>query len=86
MASILRSFAPRNFGRSQPEELPAIRIGVDGRHKGRGLCVALLKHLMFKAIEVARTVGDRLALVHAKDEEVKSLDGHCGLVESRSTP
>jgi hypothetical protein len=30
---------------------------------------------MFNAIEVVGTVGDRLALVHAKDEEVKSFDG-----------
>jgi GNAT superfamily N-acetyltransferase len=84
-ASVLRSSAPKRFGRNQPEELPAIllgRIAVDAKHKGRGLGAALLRHFMFKAIEVAGTVGVRLVLVHAKDEEAKSFYGHYGFVES----
>ncbi len=88
-ASVLRSSAPRKFGRSQPEELPAIllgRIGVDAKHKGKGLGAALLRHFMFKAIEVAGGIGVRLALVHAKDEEARSFYRHCGFVESPVDP
>jgi GNAT superfamily N-acetyltransferase len=88
-ASVLRSSAPKSFGRNQPEELPAIllgRIAVDAKHKGRGLGAALLKHFMFKAIEVAGTVGVRLVLVHAKDEEAKSFYRHYGFVESPVDP
>jgi len=36
---------------------------------------------MCKAIEVAGTVGVRLVLVHAKDEEAKSFYRHYGSVE-----
>jgi hypothetical protein len=46
-ASVLRSSAPKRFGRNQPEELPAIllgRIAVDAKHKGRGLGAALQGH------------------------------------------
>ncbi|MGD0440289.1 MAG: GNAT family N-acetyltransferase [Acidimicrobiales bacterium] len=88
-ASVLRSSAPKKFGRNQPEELPAIllgRIGVDAKHKGRGLGAALLRHFMFKAIEVAGSVGVRLVLVHAKDEEARSFYRHYGFVESPVDP
>ena len=84
-ASVLRSSSPKKFGRNQPEELPSIllgRIGVDGKHKERGLGAALLRHFMFKAIEVAGSVGVRLVLVHAKDEESKSFYRRYGFVES----
>jgi len=86
MASILRSFAPRNFGRNQPEELRAIRIAVDAKHNGLGLGAALFKHFTFKAIEVAGAVGVRLVLVHDKDEEAKSVYRHYGFVESPVDP
>ncbi|MGO9406910.1 MAG: hypothetical protein ACLP41_06435, partial [Acidimicrobiales bacterium] len=46
MTSILRSFAPRNFGCNQPEELRAIRIAVNAKHNGLGLGAALFKHFM----------------------------------------
>ena len=88
-AAVLRSSAPKKFGRNQPEELPAIllgRIGVDAKHKGKGLGTALLRHFMFKAIEVAGSVGVRLVLVHAKDEEAKSFYRHYGFVESPVDP
>jgi len=88
-ASVLRSSAPKKFGRNQPEELPAIllgRIGVDAKHKGKGLGTALLRHFMFKAIEVAGTVGVRLVLAHAKDEEAKSFYRYYGFFESPIDP
>ena len=88
-ASVFRSSAPKKFSRNQPEELPAIllgRIGVDAKHGGRGLGAALLKHFMLKAIEVAGSVGVRLVLVHAKDEEAKGFYQHYGFVESPVDP
>jgi GNAT superfamily N-acetyltransferase len=88
-ASVLRSSAPKRFDHNQPEELPAILLGrmaVDSKHKGRGLGAALLKHFMLKAIEVAGTVGVRLLLIHAKDEEAKTFYAHFGCVESPVDP
>jgi GNAT superfamily N-acetyltransferase len=84
-ASVLRGSAPKQLRRNQPEELPAILLGrmaVDTDHIGCGLGAALLKHFMLKAIEVGASVGVRLLLVHAKDEEAKSFYGHFGFVES----
>ena len=46
-ASVLRTSAPKSFGRDQPQEIPAVllgRLAVDAKHKGRGLGAALLKH------------------------------------------
>ena len=88
-ASILRSSAPKNIGRNQPEEMPAVllaRMGVDSRHKGRGLGAALLKHFMLKAIEVAQSVGARVLLIHAKDQNAKNFHEHYGFVESPLDP
>lgn len=88
-ASVLRSAAPARFRRNQPEELPAIllgRLAVDRDHAGRGLGAALLKHFMLKAIEVAGTVGVRLVLVHAKDEDAKRFYARYGFVASPVDP
>jgi GNAT superfamily N-acetyltransferase len=88
-ASILRSSAPKKIGRNQPDELPAVllaRIGVDSKHQGRGLGAALLKHFMLKAIEVAQSVGVRVLLIHAKDENAKNFYEHYGFAESPLDP
>jgi GNAT superfamily N-acetyltransferase len=77
-SSVLWSSAPKNFGRNQPKELSAIllgRIALDDKYQRRGFGAALLKHFILKAIEVAGTIGVRLLLVHAKDEEAKSFYG-----------
>jgi len=61
--------------RIQPEEMPAIllaRMAVDSRHKGHGLGAALLKHFMLKAFEVAQSVGVRVLLIRAKNDEAKA--------------
>lgn len=88
-ASVFRSSTPKRMGRNQPEEMPAIllaRMAVDSRHKGQGLGAALLKHFMLKALEVAQSVGVRMLLIHAKDEESKSFYIHYGFVESPIDP
>jgi GNAT superfamily N-acetyltransferase len=84
-ASVLRDSAPKNIRRSQPDEMPAILLGrmaVDEKHTGCGLGAALLKHFVLKAIEVSATVGVRVLLVHAMDEEAKRFYQHYGFVES----
>ena len=73
--SILRSEVTSRLRRNQPEEIPVIilgRLAVDEKHARRGPGSALLKHAMLKAIEVRQSVGVRLMLVHAKDEEAKA--------------
>jgi GNAT superfamily N-acetyltransferase len=88
-ASVLRLSAPKRMQRNQPEEMPAIllaRMGVDARHAGQGLGASLLKHFMLKALEVAQSVGVRLLLIHAKDDEAKSFYMHYGFVESPFDP
>ena len=88
-ASILRSTAPTRIRRNQPEQIPAIllaRLAVDERHKGKGLGAALLKHFMLKAIEVGASVGVRVLLIHAKDEEAQAFYDHYGFVESPLDP
>jgi GNAT superfamily N-acetyltransferase len=88
-ASILRSSTPKRMGRNQPEELPAVllaRMAVDSRHQGHGLGAALLKHFMLKALEVAKSVGVRVLLIHAKNDDAKSFYGHFGFVESPLDP
>ena len=88
-ASILRSSAPKRIGRNQPEEMPALllaRMGVDSRHQSRGLGAALLKHFMLKAVEVAQSVGVRVLLIHAKDDNAQTFYEHYGFVESPLDP
>ena len=88
-ASIFRTSAPKSMGRNHPEEMPAIllaRMAVDSRHNGSGLRAALLKHFMLKAFEVALSVGVRVLLIHAKDEEAKSFYTHYGFTESPFDP
>jgi GNAT superfamily N-acetyltransferase len=87
--AVLRSTAPKRIGQGQPEQLPALllaRLGVDQKHQGRGVGAALLKHFVLKAMEVSASVGVRLLLVHAKDEEAKSFDEHYGFVASPVDP
>jgi len=87
--SVLRSSAPKRFGRNQPEELPAVLLGrmaVDTKHQRQGLGAALLKHFMLKALEVADAVGVRLLLIHAKDDEAKTFYEHYGFIESPVDP
>ena len=88
-ASILRSSAPTRIRRNQPEQIPAIllaRMAVDQRHRGKGLGAALLKHFMLKTLEVAQSVGVRVLLIHAKDDEAKTFYSHYGFVESSFDP
>lgn len=88
-ASVLRSSVSTRIRRNQPEQIPAIllaRMAVDQRDKGKGVGGALLKHFMLKALEVAQSVGVRVLLIHAKDDEAKTFYSHYGFVESSFDP
>lgn len=88
-ASVLRSSAPKAMRRNQPDEMPAIllaRMAVDVRHSRQRLGSSLLKHFMLKALEVAQSVGVRVLLIHAKDDDAKSFYRHYGFVESPIDP
>ncbi len=88
-ASVLRRTAPTPFGRRQPAEIPAVllaRMAVDSEHRGRGLGAALLKHFMLKAMQVSASIGVRVLLVHAKDDEAKGFYEHYGFVGSPVDP
>jgi hypothetical protein len=41
---------------------------------------------MIKALEVAQSVGVRVLLIHAKDDEAKKFYSHYGFVESSFDP
>jgi GNAT superfamily N-acetyltransferase len=52
--------------------VPSILIGrwaVDKLHQGRGVGLALMKHAIYTALDVAEIVGSRALIVDAKDEE-----------------
>ncbi len=61
-------------------------MAVDKRHRGKGLGAALLKHFMLKTLEVAQSVGVRVLLIHAKDDQAKTFYSHYGFVESSFDP
>lgn len=55
-----------------PNPVPVIilaRLAVDHRHSKRGLGQALLREAMQRSLEVSRTAGVRMLMVHAIDEE-----------------
>ncbi len=61
-------------------------MAVDAKHKGHGLGAALLKHFTMKALEVAKSVGVRVLLIHAKDDEANNFYSHFGFVKSPLDP
>ncbi len=88
-SSVLRGTAPEVMARRQPDEIPAILLGrmaVDSKHQGEGLGAALLKHFMLKAIEVASSVGVRVVLVHAKDDDARAFYKHYDFADSPMDP
>lgn len=77
--AILRGDVPKYMARNQPEPIPAIllaRMGVDVKHRAKGLGAALMKHFIMVALGVSQNIGLRLILVHAKDDEAKSFYEH----------
>ena len=54
-----------------PDPVPVVvlgRLAVDRRHQGRGLGTALLRDAMRRTLEVSRSAGVRMLMVHAIDE------------------
>lgn len=55
-----------------PNPVPVMvlgRLAVDRRHHGQGLGSALLREAMQRTLDISRSVGVRMLLVHAIDDE-----------------
>ena len=54
-----------------PDPVPVVllgRLAVDRRHQGHGIGAALLRDAMRRTLEVSRSAGVRMLMVHAIDE------------------
>ncbi len=69
--AIEHAAVPGNIRRNMPEPIPLIVMGwlaVDLKFQGRALGRALLQHALETTRDLAKGVGIRALLVHAKDE------------------
>lgn len=62
------------------------RLAIDKSSEGKGLGARLLKDALLRSISVARTVGVRAVLVHAKDERAKTFYEHFGFEPLTNNP
>ena len=73
-ASIERARAHRALRHGEPDPIPAILLGqlaVDLAYSGKGIGSALLRDAFFRAQRITETIGARLMLLDAIDEEAK---------------
>ena len=67
------------------QAIPAIllaRLAVNEKDQGQGIGPALLKDALMRCLDVAQTIGARVVLVHAIDEEAKQFYKHWGFEDS----
>lgn len=72
--SVLHGEVTGRVRRNQPQPIPALvlaRLAVDTRHQGKRLGAALLRHFLQKVVEISASVGVRLVVVHAKNDEAR---------------
>jgi hypothetical protein len=84
-ASIVRSDAPSNISRNQPDPIPAMllgRLAVDVNHKKTGMGRNLFVEAYKVSLEAASLIGIRDLLVHAINDEAKSFWVSLGFIES----
>lgn len=70
--SVTRADLPRTMRRNSPDPVPAMllaRLAVDRRHHGAGLGRAMLREAISRTIEISRSAGVRLLIVHPIDAE-----------------
>ena len=87
--AIQHAAVPGNIRRNMPEPIPVIvmgRLAVDVNFQGRGLGPALLHHALETTQELAKGVGIRALLVHAKDETAAHFYKRFGFVPSPLDP
>ena len=83
--AIQHSAAPGKIRRNMPEPIPLIvmgRLAVDLTFQGGGLGPVLLRHALERTQELAKGVGIRALLVHAKDETGANFYKRFGFVAS----
>lgn len=83
--SILHIQAPGSIRRNMPEPVPVVvmgRLAVDARFQKRGVGPLLLLHAAEQTKELAKGLGIRALLVHAKDEQAAHFYKRFGFVES----
>lgn len=74
------------LGRNPIPTLLLARLAVDRSSEGKGLGARLLKDALLRAESVARAVGVRAVVVHAKDERAKTFYEHFGFEPLPNNP
>ena len=54
------------------------RLAVDHRHQRAGIGPAMLREAMMRTLEISRTAGVRLLIVHPIDDEAAGFYAHYG--------
>ena len=88
-ASIVRSEAPSNISRNQPDPIPAMllgRLAVSEQHKKTGMGRNLFVEAYKISLEAASLIGIRALLVHAINDDAKSFWVGLGFRESPTNP
>lgn len=83
--SVLHIHAPGSIRRNMPEPVPVVvmgRLAVDARFQKRGVGPLLLLHAGEQIKELAKGVGIRALLVHAKDEAAAHFYKRFGFIQS----
>lgn len=81
VASYERAGAPPELVKGAPAQVPCIllaRLAVDESWRGRGIGAALLLDALRRAVFISDSVGARLFLVHARDDDAHSFYIHHG--------
>jgi GNAT superfamily N-acetyltransferase len=87
--TIFRADATGRARRQSPPQIPAVllgRLAVDWHFQGHGFGAALLRHAMELTVVAADTVGIRLLVVNARDEEAARFYRRFGLEPSPTNP
>lgn len=89
-SSVEQAKAPERVTKGTPRHpFPAIllgRLAVDKRYQQKGLGKALLKDALLRSVSAADSIGVRVVLVHAKDEQAAAFYRKYDFVPSPTDP
>ena len=72
--SVEHAKTPKPLTRNMPKPLPAIilgRLAVDTGYQGQGIGAGLLQDAIYRALNAANAIGERILLCHAIDEAAR---------------